>query len=614
MNGYMGKILVVDLAKKELKDEPLNEQYARDFIGAGGIACRYLADLTTEKTDPLSADNPLIFMAGLLTGTGGPSFSRWVVAARSPYTTYYGDANGAAHFGSELRFAGYDGIILKGKSDKPVYLYIKDGKAELKDAGKLWGKNTYETIDAIRKEYDDPRTRVACIGQAGENLVLFANIMTEDGHCAGRAGMGCVMGSKKLKAIAVRGKAKIPMADPEKFREFARGAMEEVKSGFVTTIMHDTGTCGWVDSGIAYGDTPSKYYTIATMPEATDISGVTQAEQYQVGNTACFGCPIGCRKVLHIKEGRFKTEKPTEGPEYETLISWGPQLMIADMGAINHFNELVNGYGFDSISSGSSAAFAFYLYEKGVITSKDTGGLELKWGDIDVTLKLIDLIARNEGFGKILQEGTKRMAARYNRPGEAMQVKGLEFPMHDPRAYCCMGLAYATSNRGADHNKSDAYLVENGMGNPDLGLNPGDRWGDDKAPMVVLSQDWRSLTDALGICHFAMMSTQSIVDMINASTGWGVDQEAILKAGERIFQLMRAMTCRFGVTPKDDELPEIAMRPIVESGQEGNVPNMAKMLPEYYDIRDWDKSTGKPSKARMEKLGVGALAGTFGIK
>ena len=613
MNGYMGKILVVDLAKKELKDEPLNEQYARDFIGAGGIACRYLADLTTEKTDPLGPDNPLIFMAGLLTGTGGPSFSRWIVASRSPYTTYYGDANGAAHFGSELRFAGYDGIIVKGQSDKPVYLYIKDGKAEIKDAAALWGKNTYETIETIRKEYDDQRTRVVCVGQAGENRVLFANIMTEDGHCAGRAGMGCVMGSKKLKAIAVRGKAKIPMAEPEKFREFARGTMEEVKSGFVTTIMHDTGTSGWVDSGIAYGDTPSKYYTIATMPEATDISGVTQAEQYQVGNTACFGCPIGCRKVLHIKEGRFKTEKPTEGPEYETLIAWGPQLMIADMGAINHFNELVNGYGFDSISSGSSAAFAFYLYDKGVITSKDTGGLELKWGDIDVTIKLIDLIAKNEGFGKIIQEGTKRMAARYNRPGEAMQVKGLEFPMHDPRAFCCMGLAYATSNRGADHNKSDAYLVENGMGNPDLNLNPGDRFGDDKAQMVALSQDWRSLTDALGICHFAMMSTQSIVDMVNASTGWTMDVDSLLKAGERIFQLMRAMTCRFGVTPKDDELPEIALRPIPDSGQEGNVPNMAKMLPEYYDIRDWDKSTGKPSKARMETMGMGALANTFGI-
>ena len=197
---------------------------------------------------------------------------------------------------------------------------------------------------------------------------------------------------------------------------------------------------------------------------------MTQAEKYQVGNTACFGCPIGCRKVLHIKEGPFKTDKPTEGPEYESLIAWGPMLMIADMGAVNHMNTLVNGYGFDSISSGASAAFAFYLFEKGIITSKDTGSLELKWGDINTAIELIHQIGQNKGFGKILQEGTKRMAARYGRPGEAMQVKGLEFPMHDPRAFSCMGLAYATSNRGADHNKSDAYLVENGMGNPDLPL------------------------------------------------------------------------------------------------------------------------------------------------
>ncbi len=614
MNGYMGKILVVDLTKMEIKDEPLNEQYARDFIGAGGIACRYLADMVDEKTDPLGPDNPLIFMTGLLNGTGAPSFSRWVVASRSPYTTYYGDANCGAFFGAELRFSGYDGIIIKGKSAKPVYLYIRDGKAELKDAGRLWGKNTYDTIEAIRKEYDDQRIRVACIGQAGENKVLMANIMTEEGHCAGRAGIGCVMGSKMLKAIAVRGKARIPMADAEKFSEVARAAMEEVKSGFVTQFMHEAGTSGWVDSGIAFGDTPVKYYTLGTMPEATNISGVVQKEKYQVGNTACFGCPIGCRKVLHIKEGRFKTEQPTEGPEYETLISWGPMLMIADMGAINHMNTLINGYGMDSISSGASAAFAFYLYEKGVITSKDTSGLELKWGDIDVTLKLIELMAKNEGFGKILQEGTKRMAARYGRLEEAMQVKGLDIPMHDPRAFSCMGLVYATGNRGADHNKSGAFMVDFGMGKPDLGLVPGDRFGDDKAKMVVRSQDWGSFTDAIGICVMAIMSTQSIIDMINTSTGWNMDLDAMLKAGERIFQLMRAMTCKLGVTPGDDNLPAIVLRPIPDSGQQGHVPNMEKMLPEYYQIRDWNNVTGKPSKTRMQDLGMGELVGTFGIK
>jgi len=613
MNGYMGRILMVDLANQELKDEPLNEQYARDFIGAGGIACRYLADMVDEKTDPLGPDNPLIFMSGLLTGTGAPSFARWVVASRSPYTTYYADANCGAFFGSELRFSGYDGIIIRGKSDSPVYLFIKDGKAELKDASRLWGKNTYETMDAIRNEFDDQRIRVACIGQAGENQVLFANIMTEDGHCAGRAGMGCVMGSKKLKAIAVRGKAKIPMADPEKFREVARAAMKEVKEGFISQIMHDVGTSGWVDTGIAYGDTPSKYYTIGCMPEATDISGVTQGEKWQVGNTSCFGCPIGCRKVLHIKDGRFATEQPTEGPEYETLIAWGPLLMIADMGAVNHFNRLVNEYGFDSISSGASAAFAFYLYEKGVITSKDTGGLELKWGDIDVAVKLVHLIAKKEGFGKIIQEGTKRMAARYGCPSEAMHVKGLEFPMHEPRAFSTLGLIYATCNRGADHNKSDGYLVDNGMSNPDLNLSPGDRWGDDKAEIVAITQNWRSFTDAIGVCHNAMIPIQLILNMIKYSTGWDMDMAGLLKAGERIFQLMRVMTCKLGVTAEDDKLPEFAFHPIPDSGQEGHVPNMDKMLPEYYEFRAWDKVTGKPSRTRMETLGMGELAETFGI-
>ncbi|MGA2158171.1 MAG: aldehyde ferredoxin oxidoreductase family protein [Dehalococcoidia bacterium] len=614
MNGYMGKILMVDLTKMEIKDEPLNEQYARDFIGAGGIACRYLADMVDEKTDPLGSANPLIFMAGLLTGTGAPSFSRWVVASRSPYTTYYGDANCGAFFGSEMRFSGYDGIIIKGKSSKPVYLFIRDGKAELKDAGRLWGKNTYDTIEAIRKEHDDQRMRVACIGQAGENQVLFANIMTEEGHCAGRAGMGCVMGSKKLKAIAVRGKARIPMADAEKFSKAAHTAMEEVKSGFITKFMHEAGTSGWVDSGIAFGDTPVKYYTLGTMPEATNISGVVQKEKYQVGNTACFGCPIACRKVLHIKEGRFKTEKPTEGPEYETLAAWGPMLMIADIGAITHMNTLINGYGMDSISSGASAAFAFYLYEKGVITSKDTGGLELQWGDIDAAIKLLHLIAKNEGFGKIVQEGTRRMAVRYGRLEEAMQVKGLDIPMHDPRAFSCMGLVYATGNRGADHNKSGAFMVDFGMGKPDLGLVPGDRFGDDKAKMVVRSQDWGSFTDAIGLCVMAVLSTRSIIDMINTSTGWNMDLDAALKAGERIFQLMRAMTCKLGVTPGDDNLPAIALRPIPDSGQQGHVPNMKKMLPEYYQIRDWNNVTGKPSKTRMQDLGMGELVSTFGIK
>ncbi|MGB8707187.1 MAG: aldehyde ferredoxin oxidoreductase N-terminal domain-containing protein, partial [Dehalococcoidia bacterium] len=342
MNGYHGKILIADLSKGTLIDEPLNEKYARDFLGSTGLAARYLYDMVDEKTDPLGPDNPLILMPGLLNGTSGPSVSRWGGATKSPYTGHYGDANASAWFGAELKNAGYDGIILKGKSVKPVYIYIKDGTAELKDASGLWGKDTYKTQEEIKKACGDNRTQIACIGPASENLVLYGNIMSEYGHCLGRAGLGCVMGSKKVKAIAVRGKMKLPMHDSEKFREAARQAMTEVKEGFFTQWMHEGGTASWVDSAIAYGDGPTNYYTAPTLPEATKISGAEQFEKFQTDSTACFGCPIRCRKILQIKEGKYLYDR-VEGPEYETLIAWGAMMGLdIDMSTAVYLNEMCN--------------------------------------------------------------------------------------------------------------------------------------------------------------------------------------------------------------------------------------------------------------------------------
>ncbi len=615
MNGYWGKILVADLTKGVLSEEPLNENYARDFLGSTGLAARYLFDMVDKKTDPLGPDNPLILMPGLFNGTSGPSVSRWGGATVSPYTGQYGDANAGAWFGAEFKNAGYDGIILKGQSPKPVYIFIRDGVAEIKDAAHLWGKDTYKTQEAIKSEHDDNRVQVACIGPASENLVPMGNIMSEWGHCLGRAGLGCVMGSKKVKAIAVRGKLKIPMHDPEKFREAAKKAMDEVKEGFLSLIMHETGTAGWVDSAISYGDGPTRYYTAPTMPEATDISGVTQLEKYQVGNTACYGCPIRCRKVLQIKEGKYLYDK-VEGPEYETLMAWGPmQGLVLDMSTSVYFNELCNSYGYDSISSGASVGYAYYLYELGVITEKDTGGLKLNWGNIEAAIELAHLIGKNEGFGKILAGGTRRMTQKYGRPiGEAVQCKGLEFPMHEPRAYHSMALVYATAPRGADHNKSDGYQVDGGTGHFDLGLNAGDRWDSDKAAMVEKSQNFRALTDSLGICHFCMLPFASMVDMVNAATGWNAGVDQLLKTGERVFQLQRALSCKLGISARDDVMPELALRPIPDGGQEGHVPDMEKMLPEYYGIREWNKVTGKPSKRRLESLSMPEIATSIGAE
>ena len=615
MNGYHGKILIADLSKGALVDEPLNEKYARDFLGSTGLAARYLYDMVDEKTDPLGPDNPLILMPGLLNGTSGPSVSRWGGATKSPYTGHYGDANASAWFGAELKNAGYDGIILKGKSVKPVYIYIKDGTAELKDASGLWGKDTYKTQEEIKKACGDNRTQIACIGPASENLVLYGNIMSEYGHCLGRAGLGCVMGSKKVKAIAVRGKMKLPMHDSEKFREVARQAMKEVKEGFFTQWMHEGGTASWVDSAIAYGDGPTNYYTAPTLPEATKISGAEQFEKFQTDSTACFGCPIRCRKILQIKEGKYLYDR-VEGPEYETLIALGAMMGLdLDMSTAAYLNEMCNAYGFDTISSGASAGYAFYLYSLGVISEKDTGGLKLTWGNVDAAVELLHLIGKNQGFGAILAGGTKRMAQKYGRPlGEAVQTKGLEIPMHDPRAYHSMGLVYATAPRGADHNKSNGYMIDGGTGHPDLAFEITDRWSDDKAAMVERSQNWVAVSDSIGICVWAIIPVTLITAMINASTGWDVDLDQLLKSGERIFQLQRALSCKLGISAKDDVLPELTTRPIQEGGTEGHVPNMDKMLPEYYALRDWDKATGKPSKKRLESLGMSEIAASIGAK
>jgi len=615
MNGFQGKILVADLTKSTLTDEPLNEKYAHDFIGGTGLAARYLYDMVDEKTDPLGPDNPLILMSGLLNGTSGPSVSRWGGATKSPYTGHYGDANAGSWFGAELKNAGYDGIILKGISAKPVYIYIKDGKAEIKDAGHLWGKDTVKTQEEIKKEHGDSRVQVACIGVASENLVPYGNIMSEYGHCLGRAGLGCVMGSKKVKAIAVRGKMKLPMADPEKFREAARSAMNEVKEGFLSMIMQQTGTAGWIDAAISYGDGPTNYYTAPTLPASSKISGAEQLEKYQTDSTACYGCPIRCRKILQIKEGKHLYER-VEGPEYETLLAWGALMGLdVDMSEAVYFNELCNAYGFDTISSGASAAYAFYLYSLGVISEKDTGGLKLTWGNTDAAIELVHMIAKNEGFGAVLAGGTKRMAQKYGRPsGEAVQCKGLEFPMHDPRAYHSMGLVYATAPRGADHNKCDGYQVDSGVVHADLDVEITDRWADDKAIGVVKGQNFRNMTDSIGICHFAMIPFSMLIDMINSSTGWNTTMDELLKAGERTFQMQRSLSCKLGITAKDDVLPELAMRPIPDSGQEGHVPNMEKMLPEYYAIRDWNKETGKPSKKRLESLGIPEIAASIGAE
>ncbi len=601
----MGKLLVVDLTSGHIEDEPLNEDYARQFIGGSGLAARYLYDSLDPNLEPLHPANPLFFMTGPLTGTRAPSCGRFVVCARSPLTGLWGEANSGGFFGPEVRFAGYDGIVIKGQSPQPVYLHIADGQAALCDARHLWGKGAYETQEAIREEVGDAKTRVACIGPAGENLVKYAAIMSDKGRAAGRTGMGTVMGSKNLKAVAVRGNGQVPLADEERFTAVVREILSILKDDSLTEALRVTGTAGTLDYLMLLGSPPNCYFTEGEFPEAEALSGSMMAETILTGHSTCYGCPVACGREVEVKEGKYKLAK-TKGPEYETVAALGTMLLIDDLPAVTYLGHLCDDYGLDTISTGSTIAFAHYLFESGVIGPAETGGLALRWGDPDTVAELIGMIAQREGFGDALAEGSRRLGQRYGAEELAVQVNGLETGMHDPRAFSAMALVYATSPIGASHNQSDMYWVESGRSMEELGIPFTNRLEDaGKGSLVARHQDWRSFCNALIVCYFSNAPAQSYIDLLAAATGWEVTADDVLLVGERIWNLKRAYNNRLGLTRADDTLPKLLLQPLPEGGSQGHVPDLGLMLKEYYQARGWDWETGKPRWEKLEELGLG---------
>ncbi len=608
MGGYMDKLLAVDLSSGEVKDEPLNMEYIQQFMGGSGLACRYLYDMVDANTDPLGPENPLFFMAGPLTGTRAPSCGRFVVCARSPLTGLWGEANSGGFFGPEMRFAGYDGILIKGKAPEPVYLRIADGKATLRDAKHLWGKDTYETQEAIRGEVGDAKIRVACIGLAGENLVKYAAIMSDKGRAAARTGMGAVMGSKNLKAVAVRGNGQVPLAEEERFKTIVREMLSVLEEDTLTEAFRVTGTAGTLDYLMLLGSTPNRYFTQGEFPEAEALSGSTMAETILTGHSTCYGCPVACGRNVEVKEGKYKLME-TKGPEYETVAALGTLLLIDDLPAVAYLGHLCDACGLDTISTGSTIAFAHYLFECGVIGPAETGGLILQWDDPDTVADLIGMIARREGFGDTLAEGSRRLGRRYGAEELAAQVSGLELGMHDPRAFSSMALVYATSPLGGSHNQSDMYWVESGRSLEEFGIPMTDRFQvKGKAEIVARHQDWRSFCNALIVCYFSNAPAQSYIDLLAAATGWGMTLDDILFAGERMWNLKRAFNHRLGLTRADDRLPQLLLQPLSEGGTQGHAPDLELMLEEYYEARGWDPQTGKPSREKLQELELGWLA------
>jgi aldehyde:ferredoxin oxidoreductase len=616
MDGYHGKLLWVDLTDGRVRDEPLNADYAARFVGGSGLAVRHLYDMIDADTDPLGPDNPLIVMPGPLTGTTAPLCGRHTLVARSPLTGLLGESNAGGFVGAELRHAGYDGIVVTGQSPAPIWLSIQDGRAELRDAGDLWGLDTFETQTRIKETLGDKRVRVGCIGPAGENRVRYAGVAHDNARMAARTGLGAVMGAKRLKAIAVRGARRIPLtlADEAHFNAVSRETKKVFKDDVVSQILRATGTGGNLDYLHLLGALPARYFTQGEWWESAEISGNTMAETTLTGVEGCYGCLVACGRKVTIPEGKYATGSEIKGPEYETLGALGSQLLIGDLAAVTHLGHLCDRLGLDSISTGNTIALAHYLFQEGIIGPTETGGLELQWGDPDTVAELIRQVAHRQGFGDALAEGSKRFAEQYGAADLAVHFNGMSSAMHDPRAYSGMMLTYATSPVGGSHNHSDYYWVESGRFIEELDiLSPGRHENAGKAAYVARHQNWNSLVNALVTCIFANAPATNYIELLNAATGRSLDAAGALEVGERIFNLKRALNVRLGYTREGERLPRLLRQSLSEGGTEGFVPDEELLLSEYYQTRDWDAATGKPSKRKLEALGLAEIAADLRI-
>ena len=610
---YAGKLLRVDLSSGTQRVEPIDDADVRKYLLGSGLAARIYYREMDPALDPLDPASPLLAFAGLLTGTFSPTGCRSTWCGRSPLTGIWDEANMGGHWGAELRFAGFDGLVVTGRSPEPVYLWIHDGQAEVRPADHLWGLDHFETFETLRAE-TDPKAQLASIGPAGENLVRFANVMQGgQGHArtAGRGGMGALLGSKNLKAIVVRGTGKPTYPDQAAFRAFVREINQHIRTNSVG--MSQLGTAGGVPATELTGDMPLKNWTLGNWKdEAARISGQRIAETIFDRHTHCYACPIGCGKTVKIEQGPYAGVWG-HGPEYETLAGFGGNCQCDDLNAISWMNDLCNRYGMDTITTSAVIAFAMEAYEKGLLTKDDTGGIDLVWGDAGAIIAAIHTIARREGLGELLSKGVRAAAEEIGSEAEAfaIHVKGMELPYHGPRAFVDMAANYATAVRGACHLESLSYWLGYGLRFDVYGwydpeqYDPHDSAG--KGQIAAGFQNYMAVYNPLGICKFiakGKVEPRHIADLVNAAAGWQWTADDLLQTGERLFNLKRLINLRLGVSRADDTLPRrLLTEPRPTGGAADVLPDLDAMLVEYYRARDWTPE-GAPSAARLEVLGL----------
>ncbi|MCG8513944.1 MAG: aldehyde ferredoxin oxidoreductase family protein [Halanaerobiales bacterium] len=606
MYGYRGKLLEINLTDSSISVKKLDENLLKKYLGGSGLGARLLYDLTDGQTAPLDEENVLIFMTGPFTGTKIPTSGRHAVVTKSPLTGIWAEADVGGNWGYELKCAGFDGILIKGKAVKPVYLWISEVGTELRDATHLWGKDTYEVDELIRKETDSQAV-ISSIGQGGENLVAFASIMTDgkDGRAAGRGGVGAVMGSKYLKAIAVRGKQRVEVKYPERLKQKIKELAPEIVDK--TRMFGKYGTSGGVQGHEEMLNFPLKNWAGERWPEGVEkINGIVMEETILKKQYRCKTCIIGCGRDVEITAGPYQGVNGA-GPEYETIGTLGGLCMIDDLEAIAWANELCNRYGIDTISAGSVIAYSMEAFERGILTAEDCDGLQLVFGNEKAMIELIHKIANKEGYlGKLLSKGVRKAAAELGNYAEefAIHVKGMEFPAHDPRAYNGVALSYATSNRGACHVQGFTHGFEKGFTMPELGIDqPHPRHSvEGKGEFTAKLQDLMCIFDSIKLCKFVIIGGVKLTDiteLFNAVTGLNLTNQDLIKIGERIYNLKRLYNVRCGISRKDDSLP-----PRILTQKRGpNLPPLGKMLNEYYAYRKWDEF-GVPTEAKIKELGL----------
>ena len=611
--GYNGKILRVDLSNRAIAVDEPDENFYRRYIGGRGFVTYFLLRELGGSIDPLGPENKLIFATGVLTGVPIAGSGRNSVGAKSPLTGGYGDAEVGGYWGAELKHAGYDAIIVEGQAEKPVYLWIEDGKVEIKDARHLWGKTTAECEKLIQKELGARGIRVAQTGLAGENQVRYACVINDLSHAAGRSGMGAVMGSKKLKAIAVRGHQKVVLSDARAVSSLARRLRDFIKTNRGSVNMSRDGTAGILKSLNDGGGLPTRNFKQGVFEGAGKISAETINESILVGRRGCYACPIRCKPEVAVGEP-YNVDTTYGGPEYETLGSFGSNCGIDSLGAIVKANALCNAYGLDVISTGVSISFAMECFEQGILTEKDTGGLKLNFGNAEAMLQLVEMIARREGIGKVLADGVARAASAFGKGAEdfAMHVKGQEFPMHEPRYKQGLGVGYTISPTGADHchnihdtayrDRIPAALSHFGVFQPLSAqeLSPA------KVRMLVYGSLWEHTVNCLGFCMFVPMRPGPMADMVGRITGWNANLWELMKVGERCIAMARAFNIREGKTKSDDYLPRRFFTPFTSGPLEGvsiDEEECKQAIDTYYGMVGWD-GDGAPTLAKLQELGI----------